>query len=582
MASKTPAAPNLNPGQVAAETPPDSAVLPIADPFSWSAPCSRQKEEITVTRAEEQRRDRHAHSTSPHPRRSGYAALKSRNFRLYLIGQAVVTTGAWVQRIAQDWLVLTLTGSATAVGITTALQWAPTLVFGLLGGWIADHCPNRRILQTTQTTASMSAAILAGLTLTDHVAAWHVQLLAAVTGTIVAIERPVRQTMITDMVEPDHIHSAISLNYSVYYLGNFAGPAVSGILLAAAGPGWAFTLNSVLYIAPLVALARIDPRRFPAVKPSACQRDEPAEGGLRALVTRPGIWRPLTLCAIYGMFALNLPVILTSQARVLHAGPTGYSVLASSIALGSACGALAAAGRKKPEFPMLVLTGYALSAVLLLAAVIPPLWDLAGALVLIGAVSTTLFTGTNSYAQLNAGRRHRGQVTGIYNMAETGSAALGGPVVGIIVETLGPRAGWALAGVIPGAALLLLTVSGFAHRTAAVPPTDPHSRQRLDDDAAGPRPPCGTDPHHTSGSPQPPLGSDLDTLASAHGCIPRTHGNVPQQQRPALRSRPTTEGRWAPLSKRADARQSAQQPSRTCLHQHCGGSSRPPKAQSGT
>ncbi|MFE3001907.1 MFS transporter [Nocardia sp. NPDC059246] len=416
-----------------------------------------------MARAADKRRNRHTNTHPPNSRSTGYAALSSQNFRLYLIGQAVATTGTWVQRIAQDWLVLTLTGSATMVGITTALQWAPMLIFGLFGGWIADHYPKRRVLQTTQLAACTTATLLAGLTLTHHVTAWHVQALAAVTGTIIAIERPVRQALVTDIVERSQIHGAISLTYAVYFLGNFSGPALAGVLISVAGPGWAYALNAASYIAPLTAIAWIDPNRFPPHE-AANRRTTPPGETVRPLLTRPEIWQPSALCGVFAMFISNLPVILTTEARTTHIGPTGYSVLASSIALGSLAGGIIAAGRTHIGLGALVVTGYALSAALMLASAMSPLWGLSCALALVGAVSTILFTGTSAHVQLVAERSVRGRVTSIYNIAETGSAALGGPILGLIVENCGPRTGLTLAGAIPAAAVLLIATLSLASK----------------------------------------------------------------------------------------------------------------------
>ncbi|MFD9664830.1 MFS transporter [Rhodococcus sp. NPDC059968] len=402
------------------------------------------------------------------PRRARFAALGSRNFRLFLLGQAVVTTGLWVQRVAQDWLVLDLTGSATAVGITTALQWAPMLVFGLLGGWIADRYSKRRVLQATQTAAALLAAVLAGLTFTDHVAAWHVQLLAAGVGTIAAIEKPVRSTFATDLVGPCQIHSAVSLSFSVFYLGSFAGPAISGVLITTVGPGWAFALNAVSFAAPLIALARIDAAELPHSHPRPATRVAAVPpGGVRALIRRPEIWRPMVLASIFGMFTLNLPVTLATYARTAHAGPAGYAVLTSTVALGSVVGALIGAIRPRTTVRALTRTGFVLAGLYLFAAAMPTSWSLACTLAAIGIVGTQLFASANAAVQLAAGAALRGRMMGVYLLVETGGAAVGGPLLGVINEYLGPRVGLVLAGAIPAAFLILLLLTQLTRRPAA-------------------------------------------------------------------------------------------------------------------
>ncbi|MET9252064.1 MFS transporter [Nonomuraea sp. NPDC003709] len=427
----------------------------------------------------------------PIPRRTRLAALRSRNFRLLLLGQTVATTGMWAQRIAQDWLVLSLTGDATAVGITTALQLAPMLVFGLAGGWIADHYPKRRVLQATQAATGALAAILAVLTLTGHVTAWHIQLLAAVLGIIAAIDQPARLAFVTDLVERDHLHSAISLNSSTYQLGALTGPAVSGALISAVGPGWAFALNAVSYAVPLIAFACIDPDRLPHPRP-AVRAAALVPGGMRGLVRRPEIWRPIALAGAFSMFTSSLPVTLSSYARTLDIGPSGYATLTFVVALGSMLGALIAAGRTRTTMNGLTWTGCAVAATYLLAAAMPTPWSLACALAGIGMATTLLFTAVNATVQVAAGTELRGRAIGVYLLVFFGCGALGGPLIGAINQHLGPRIGLALAGAVPAAALLLLSLSYFVCRPAAVLPSGvsrrpsgagrestPHTRSQL-------------------------------------------------------------------------------------------------------
>ncbi|MFI7225032.1 MFS transporter [Nonomuraea angiospora] len=403
------------------------------------------------------------------PRRTRLAALQSRNFRLLLLGQTVATIGMWTQRIAQDWLVLSLTGDATAVGVTTALQLAPMLLFGLAGGWIADHYPKRRVLQATQAATGVLAAMLAVLTLTGHVTAWHIQLMAAGLGIIAAIDQPVRLAFVTDLVERDHLYSAISLNSSTYQLGALTGPAVSGALISAVGPGWAFALNAVSYAVPLIAFACIDPDRLPRPRP-ATRAAALAPGGMRALVRRPEIWRPIALAGAFSMFTSSLPVTLSAYARTLGIGASGYAMFTFVVAVGSMLGALIAAGRTRTTMHGLTWTGCAVAATYLLAAAMPTPWSLACALAGIGMATTLLFTAVNATVQVAADTELRGRAMGVYLLVFFGCGALGGPLIGAINQHLGPRIGLALAGAVPAAALVLLSLSYFVRRPAAVPP----------------------------------------------------------------------------------------------------------------
>ncbi|MFE3281393.1 MFS transporter [Nocardia sp. NPDC059239] len=399
--------------------------------------------------------------------RTRFAALENRNLQLFMAGQFVVTTGMWVQRIAQDWLVLNLTGSATAVGVTTALQWAPMIAFGLAGGWIADHLPRRRVLQFVQTGAGAVGSMLAVLTLSHHVTAWHVQLLAAALGTISAIEQPVRQAFVADLVDEDQVRSAVSLNFSVFYLGNFAGPAIAGLLLTTVGPGWAFVVNAVAYTGPLAALARI---KAMAHRTLAKHATNSAPGGLLVLLKRAEVWRPTLLGSAFGMFTFNLPVILAIYARTAGAGAAGYAMLTSALAIGSVIGGLISVGRVGVTQGALSRSGWFLTCTYLLAALMPSLWSLACALTAVGITSTQLFTATNSTVQVAAGRILRGRALGIYLIFVTGSAALGGPLLGLIVQHLGPRAGLVLAGTVPVIALLPISLKPIPSRANSAEP----------------------------------------------------------------------------------------------------------------
>ena len=187
-----------------------------------------------------------------------FASFHTRNYRLFATGQLVSNTGGWVQRIAQDWLVLTITGSATDVGITTALQFLPTLLIGMYGGAIADRYDKRKVLLATNAAMSLLAAVLAGLTLAHTVSAWHVYLVAFALGMVTAIDNPTRQSFVNEMVGPEQLRNAISLNASIFQLGALVGPAISGYLINAVGAGYSFAINAISYLAAIVALLRID------------------------------------------------------------------------------------------------------------------------------------------------------------------------------------------------------------------------------------------------------------------------------------------------------------------------------------
>lgn len=185
------------------------------------------------------------------PRKGMFSSLRIRNYRLFATGQVVSNTGTWMQRIAQDWLVLSLTGSSGAVGITTALQFLPMLLFGLYGGVIADRFGKRKLLLFTQSAMGLTGLALAVLTLSGHVQVWHVYLVAFVLGLVTVLDNPSRQAFVSEMVGQDELRNAVSLNSANFQSARLIGPAVAGVLITAFGSGWAFLLNGLSFIAPV-------------------------------------------------------------------------------------------------------------------------------------------------------------------------------------------------------------------------------------------------------------------------------------------------------------------------------------------
>ena len=311
---------------------------------------------------------------APADRRSTFSSLRIRNFRLFLIGQFFSFTGTWVQRVAQDWLVLTLTGSATAVGITTALQFLPTLMFGLVGGMLADRVDKRRLLYATTSAQAVLAAVLAVLTLTHQVQVWQVFAVAFALGCVVAVDNPTRQSFVNEMVGPDQIRNAVGLNSSVFQSGALIGPAISGVLITTLGSGIAFTVNTISFIAPICALALMRASELTPPKPTPR-----APGQLRDAIhyvrSRPEIVWPIVLIGTFGFFTTNMPVDLAAFAHsVFHTGASGYGLLTSSLAAGCLVGALLSARRKVVDLPTLMITGTAVCALFVVTALVPGRW----------------------------------------------------------------------------------------------------------------------------------------------------------------------------------------------------------------
>lgn len=397
--------------------------------------------------------------TRPHPTTSTdstFAALRTRNFRLFVLGQLFSNPGSWMQRIAQDWLVLSLTGSATAVGVTTALQFVPVLLIGLPAGVLADRYPKRTILRATQVGFASGAAALAVLTLTHLIAPWHVYVLAFLIGVVTAVDNPARQAFVNEMVGPDQLRNAIGINASVFQLGGLVGPAVGGLLIGAVGPGYAFLINAVSYAAPYLALSAMRDDEL-----STAERPAPGRGQLRAGLRyswqTPQVFWATLLVGVFGVFTANLPVTLAAYAKsVQHSGPGGYGLLNATVAVGSVVGALFSARRLDPRLRTLVTAGGLLAGLYLLAAAAPDRLAITAALLAIGATTLALLTAANATVQLAADDQNRGRVLGLYLLVFIGGAAAGGPLLGTVDQHVGPRAGLLLAGVVPALATLAI------------------------------------------------------------------------------------------------------------------------------
>jgi MFS family permease len=397
---------------------------------------------------------------------------------LFASGNFVSYTGTWVQRIAQDWLVLSLTGSATAVGVTTALQFLPTLLFGLAGGLIADRYPKRRILLATQVAAGSMGAALAYLTLSHQVQPWHVYVIAFGLGLVTAVDNPARQSFVTELVESDQLRNAISINSSVFQLAALIGPAISGMLITAVGSGYAFAANAISYVAPVIALLLIHDNELVRL-PRTGARKLQLSDGFRYVASRPHMLWPTVLVGVFGMFTMNLPVTLAAYAKsVFHSGPSGYGLLSSIVAIGSLAGALVSARRSRTTLRELAGICLVLAALEMLTAAAPEQWSYCLLLAAVGAATLLFVTSANSMVQLAAAESIRGRVMGVYLLVFFGGGALGGPIVGAIDQHLGPRMGMLLAGAIPAAATVLVALK-LAHNgqlRVQVHPRGPWSR----------------------------------------------------------------------------------------------------------
>ncbi|MFC4947959.1 MFS transporter [Pseudonocardia sp. GCM10023141] len=406
------------------------------------------------------------------PGRSTFAALRVPNFRIYVAGQSVANTGAWMQSIAQDWLVLELTGSASAVGITMALQFLPMLLLGMYGGMLADRFPKRTILMITQSVNAVLASTLAVLTLSGAVRVEHVYAFALLAGIVFAVDNPTRQVFVNEVVPTRHLRNAIALNAAVFQTTRLLGPAVAAVLIGTIGIGWAFAANALCYAGPLVGLMMI---RTAALMPAPQVRREPGQlrSALHHIAARPHVAWTIVLVGVVGMFGLNFPVVLTAMAdSTFRGGADLYGLFNVVLAVGSAAGALIAGRRVHPRLRLLVLAGAAFGLVQVGAAFSPTLPVFLAALAVMGVVNLAFQAMANSSVQLWVAPDMRGRVMGLYMLSFVGGTPFGAPLIGWITATAGPRVGMAVCGAVP-----VLAAAGIAALMWWRAPAAPNERR---------------------------------------------------------------------------------------------------------
>jgi MFS family permease len=384
-----------------------------------------------------------------------FAALQVRNYRIYICSQLVANTGLWMQRIAQDWLIAELTGSAAAVGITVACQFLPVLVFGMFGGLIADRFPKRKVLMITQSVAAALALLLGVLATTGAVQAWHVFGIAVLLGFVTVVDNPTRQAFVSELVGHQHIRNAISLNSSVFQLGGLVGPAVSGVLINAVGQGPSFMINggACLLVVTLLGIMTMPDHMGPkAPAENASIRSQFAEG-LGYIRRTPEVLWTIVLVTALALFGLNMPVLLTAFATTeFKGGVGGYSLFNTLVAVGSLTGALLSARRSGgPRLRFLVSCLVGLGVALMLAS----LWGweplFCATLVGIGIVTMLFMTSANSLVQMTAPAAVRGRVMSVYLLMLLGCQAVGGPIVGAAIDHIGVRTAMLVCGAVVAA-----------------------------------------------------------------------------------------------------------------------------------
>lgn len=394
-----------------------------------------------------------------------FRSLRSFNFRLWTAGGLISNIGTWMQRVAQDWLVLTqLTHrDASALGIVIGLQFAPLLLLLPWTGLAADRLDQRKLLMLTQATMGVLALILGALTIAGVIQLRHVYVLAFLSGCAAALDAPVRQTFVAEMVGDADLTNAVALNSTSFTAAQMIGPAAAGLLIAGVGIGWAFLLNGLSFAAVLISMYFF---RLSELHKSA--RAHPTTSGflegLRYVWRRPDLRAILIMLFLIGTFGLNFPIFIATMAvNVFHTDARGFGLLSSVMAVGTVSGALFVASRQRQSLASLMAGASVFGLGCTLAALAPGYWWFAAALMIIGAAGLTFGNGTNSIMQLSTEPAMRGRVMALRVAIALGGTPIGAPIVGWVANHFGPR--WSLAvGAGAGFAAALVAVYVLARR----------------------------------------------------------------------------------------------------------------------
>jgi len=404
-----------------------------------------------------------------------FRSLHSFNYRVWAGGAIVSNVGTWMQRTAQDWLVLTqLThNNATAVGVVMALQFGPQMLLLPLTGFAADHLDRRKLLMATQASMGALALGLGILTVAGLVELWHVYAFAFLLGCVSAFDSPARQTFVSELVIEADLSNAVALNSTSFNIGRMIGPAIAGVLIAGVGSGWVFLINAASFAAVIGSLCFLRTGEL-HLKDRAVQSRGGFAEGLRYVWKRPDIKAVFLMLFLIGTFGINFPIFIsTMSVSVFHAGASQYGLLTSVLAIGSVIGALLAARRAKPSIALLFAAAAIFGFGFALAAIMPNYWLFALTLIIIGVSAQTFSTSANSTVQLSTEAGMRGRVMAILLAIALGCTPLGAPLVGWVADRFGPR--WALG---------VAAASGFAAAIVGIHYLMKHRHMRVRVDAS--------------------------------------------------------------------------------------------------
>jgi MFS family permease len=370
-----------------------------------------------------------------------FSSMSNPNYRKFFFGQTTSLVGTWMQTTAQSWLVFTLTHSATDIGFVVALQTLPVLLLGPYGGVIADRVNKRRLMIVLQSLMGVQAAILAVLSLTHVVTYFDVCVLAVMLGLNNAFENPSRQSFILEMVGPNDLRNAVSLNSTMNNVARAVGPAVAGVLIAAFGEGWCFALNAVSFVAVVGSLVAMDLTKLNPSEPTIRAKGQLREG-FRYVARTPILLFPLIMMALVGMLAYEFQVTLPVVAgTVFHGSSAVYGVLMAAMGIGAVIGGLWTAARGKTGIRALIKASLIFGVCMTFAALAPALAIELIALALVGFASVSFLSMANSTLQLGTDPQMRGRVMALWAVAFMGSTPIGGPLIGWITSVAGARVG---------------------------------------------------------------------------------------------------------------------------------------------
>lgn len=408
-----------------------------------------------------------------------FSALKTPNYRLWTAGALVSNIGTWMQRVAQDWLVLTILTDhdGTATGITTGLQFLPILFLGPFAGVLADRMDKRKLLLITQSAMGFFAAVLGVLVATGTAELWHVYVLAFGLGVASAFDAPARQAFVSELVPATELPNAVALNSASFNLARLAGPGIAGVLIALVGTGPAFLINAASFGAVIFSLSRMRTEQFQPTTLVARQKGQIREG-VAYLRRRPDLLLIFALAFVVATFGLNFQLTNAMMATdVFHVGAAEFGLLGTVMAMGTLGGALLAARRGRPRMRYLLGGAVGFGATALIASLMPSFLGYMLMMVPVGLASLTFLNSANTMIQLSVDPAYRGRVLALYLMVVQGGTPLGAPLVGWLGTEFGARwsvGGGAVISLVAGLVAVVLVV----RRSRKTPPPGAGSTAR--------------------------------------------------------------------------------------------------------